>query len=105
MMLMPKVPTLSEYWQKLEPHLPPFSPEERRVALALYREVAKGQPADDAQLGRVLGISATESRALLQRHSINFLVHRHERGHVLRCGGLPARPRHYPFEADARLLP
>ncbi len=79
-MLMPKVPTLSEYWQQLEPHLPPFSPEERRVALALYREVAKGQPVDEAQLGRVLGISATESRALLQRDSINFLVHRDERG-------------------------
>jgi alkylmercury lyase len=104
MMLMPKVPTLSEYWQQLEPHLPPFSPEERRVALALYREVAKGQPVDEAQLGRVLGISATESRALLQRDSINFLVHRDERGHVLGFGGLAAGPMHHRFEVDGRML-
>ena len=103
-MLMPKVPTLSEYWQQLEPHLPPFSPEERRVALALYREVAKGQPVDEAQLGRVLGISATESRALLQRDSINFLVHRDERGHVLGFGGLAAGPMHHRFEVDGRML-
>lgn len=104
MMLMPKVPTLSVYWQQLEPHLPPFSPEERRVALALYREVAKGQPVDEAQLGRVLGISATESRALLQRDSINFLVHRDERGHVLGFGGLAAGPMHHRFEVDGRML-
>jgi alkylmercury lyase len=104
MMLMPKVPTLSEYWQQLEPHLPPFSPEERRGALALYREVAKGQPVDEAQLGRVLGISATESRALLQRDSINFLVHRDERGHVLGFGGLAAGPMHHRFEVDGRML-
>lgn len=103
-MLMPKVPTLSVYWQQLEPHLPPFSPEERRVALALYREVAKGQPVDEAQLGRVLGISATESRALLQRDSINFLVHRDERGHVLGFGGLAAGPMHHRFEVDGRML-
>jgi len=104
MMLMPKVPTLSEYWQQLEPHLPPFSPEERRVALALYREVAKGQPVDEAQLGRVLGISATESSELLQRDSINFLVHRDERGHVLGFGGLAAGPMHHRFEVDGRML-
>src|SRR5260370_40454327 len=103
MMLMPKVPTLSEYWQQLEPHLPPFSPEERRVALALYREVAKGQPVDEAPLGRVLGISATESRALLQRDPINFLVHRDERGRVLGFGGLAAAPMHHRFEVDDRM--
>src|SRR5260370_251300 len=101
---MTKAATLDEYWQQWEPHLPPFSPEEQRVALALYREVAKGQPVDEAQLGRVLGISATESRALLQRDSINFLVHRDERGRVLGFGGLAAAPMHHRFEVDDRML-
>jgi alkylmercury lyase len=104
MALMTKVPTLDEYWQRLEPHLPPFSPEERRVALALYQEVANGQPVDEAQLGRVLGISDEESRVLLQRDSINFLVHRDERGRVLGFGGLAAAPMHHRFEVDGRML-
>ncbi len=55
-------------------------------------------------MGRVLGISATESRALLQRDSINFLVHRDERGHVLGFGGLAAGPMHHRFEVDGRML-
>ena|SRR5580700_2469304 len=38
MTLMPKVLILDEYWQQLEPHLPRFSPEEQRVALALYQK-------------------------------------------------------------------
>src|SRR5260370_37896371 len=104
MTLMTKAPTLDEYWQQLEPHLPPFSPKEQRVALALYREVAKGQPVDEAQLGRVLGISATESRALLQRDSINFLVHRDERGRVLGLGGLAVAPMPHRFEVDDGML-
>src|SRR5258708_23294631 len=97
MMLMPKVPPLREYWRQLEPHLLPFSPAERRVALALYREVAKGQPVDEAQLGRVLGISAPESRALLVHDSINFRVPREGRGNVLRCASPSAGATHPPL--------
>lgn len=37
MTLMTKVPTLDEYWQQMESHLPCFSTEEQRVALALYQ--------------------------------------------------------------------
>jgi alkylmercury lyase len=104
MTLMTKVPTLDEYWQQLEPHLPPFSPEERRVALALYQEVAKGRPIDEAQLGRALGISATESRVILERDSIKCWVYRDELGRVLGFGGLAAAPMHHRFEVDGRML-
>ena len=104
MTLMTKVPTLDEYWQQLEPHLPPFSPEERRVALALCQEVAKGRPVDEAQLGRALGISATESRVILERPSIKCWVYRDELGRVLGFGGLAAAPMHHRFEVDGRML-
>ncbi len=100
-----KVPTLDEYWQQLEPHLPRFSPEEQRVALTLYRELAKGQAVDDTQLGRALGISPMESRALLQRDSINGLVYRGDLGRMLGFGGLAAAPTmHHRFEVDDRIL-
>jgi hypothetical protein len=39
------------------------------VAVAVYRELAKGKAVDADQLGRVLGISAAESQALLQSDS------------------------------------
>jgi alkylmercury lyase len=104
MTLMTKVPTLDEYWQQLEPHLPPFSPEERRVALALYREVAKGEPVDEAQLGRISGISGEETRAILRRDSIECLVYRDKRGRILGFGGLAAAPMHHRFEIDGRVL-
>jgi alkylmercury lyase len=104
MTLMTKVPTLDEYWRQLEPHLPRFSAEEQRFALALYREVAKGQPVDDAQLGLALGISAAESRAILERDAIKCLVYRDERGRLLGFGGLAAAPMHHRLEVDDRML-
>lgn len=62
-----KIPPLDQYWEELAGGLPTFSPEEQRAAVALYRELAKGQPVDAAQLGRALGASPWEGRALLSR--------------------------------------
>ena len=41
-----KVPSLKAYWEDLEPHLPHFLPEEQRVAVAIYHELAKGRAVD-----------------------------------------------------------
>lgn len=101
---MTKVPALDEYWQRLEPHLRRFSAEEQRFALALYKEIAKGQPLDDAQASRALGISVAESRALLQRNPLKSFVYRDERGRILGFGGLAAAPMHHRFEVDGRML-
>src|SRR6266851_1679142 len=49
-------PTVDEYWEALAKHLPTFSPEDQHVAVTLYRELAKGQPVDAAQLSRALGV-------------------------------------------------
>ena len=98
------VPSLDEYWGKLEAHLRPFSPEEQRAAVALYRELAKGRAVDTDQLGRALGISSLESRALLQRNAINRFVFPDDQGRVLGFGGLATAPMHHRFEVAGRNL-
>src|SRR5262249_5362064 len=57
----PDIPSPDEYWEGLRPHLRPFSMGERRAAVALYRELAKGQAVADAQLAHALGISTVAS--------------------------------------------
>jgi hypothetical protein len=45
----------NQYWAGLRPHLPSFSAEEQRAAVALYHELAKGEPVGDAQLACTIG--------------------------------------------------
>jgi len=81
----------NRYWAALRPHLPRFSVEEQRAAVALYRGLAKGEPVDDAQLARPLGLSIIETRAFLERETIKCLVYTDDLGRVLGFGGLAAR--------------
>ena len=39
----------NQYWAAPRPHLPCFSVEEQWAAIALYRELAKGEPVDDTR--------------------------------------------------------
>jgi alkylmercury lyase len=103
-MQAPAIPTVSQYWAALKPHLPRFSPDEQRTAVALYRELAKGQAVRDAQLAGALGISAAECRALLQRDSIKRLTYADGDGLLVGFGGLAAAPMHHRFEVDGRDL-
>jgi alkylmercury lyase len=100
----PKVPTLDKYWAKLESQLPPFSPEDQRVAVTIYRELAKGRAVDADQLGRALGLSSAESRALLQRDTIKSFIYPDSQGRVLGFGGLATSPMHHRFEVQGRTL-
>ena len=97
-------PTVDEYWEALAKHLPTFSPEDQRVAVTLYRELAKGQPVDAAQLGRALGVAPAEARGFLNRDSIKAFVYPDDKGRVLGFGGLAAAPMHHRFEVDGRTL-
>ena len=99
-----KIPGLDEYWSKLEPHLRPISPEQQRVAAALYRELAKGEPVDADQLGRALGVSAADAQTLLQGDPLKCFVYPDDQGRVLGFGGLAAAPMHHRFEVDGRAL-
>ncbi|HLX15108.1 MAG TPA: organomercurial lyase [Bradyrhizobium sp.] len=104
MTVVDKVPSVEAYWHSLEPHLPHFPPEEQRVAVALYRELAKGRPVDAAQLGLALGISADDARTLLDREPIKNLIYPDDQGRVLGFGGLAAVQMHHRFEVDGRVL-
>ena len=97
---LPAIPTSDEYWAALKPHLPIFSLEEQRAALALYRELAKGEPVDEARLARALAISVAEARALLHRPPIKGLTYTDDRGRILGFGGLAMVPMHHRFEVD-----
>jgi alkylmercury lyase len=99
-----ETPTADQYWASLRPHLPSFSPEEQRAAVALYQELAKGEPVDDAQLGRALGVSSAESRALLERDSLKCFAYFDDRERVVGFGGLAVAPMHHRFEVDGRAL-
>jgi alkylmercury lyase len=104
-MPIPAKPTLDEYWAALQPHLPSFSLEEQRAAIALYRELAKGEPVDESRLACALGMSTAEARALLQRDSIKSLIYADSRGLVLGFGGLAAAPTmHHHIEVGGRAL-
>ena len=65
----------NQYWAAPRPHLPCFSVEEQWAAIALYRELAKGEPVDDTRLAWTLGLSITETRAFLERETIKCLVY------------------------------
>src|SRR2546430_5919034 len=97
-------PTVDEYWEALAKHLPTFSPEDQRVGVTLYRELAKGQPVDAAQLGRALGVAPADAQAFLNRDSIKVFVYPDDEGRVLGFGGLAAAPMHHRLEVDARTL-
>jgi alkylmercury lyase len=99
-----EAPAPDEYWGSLEPFLRSFSPEEQRAAAALYRELAKGKAVDADQLARALGVSAAESRALLQCDALKSFVYSDDQGRVLGFGGLAAAPMHHRFEVEGRTL-
>jgi alkylmercury lyase len=101
---MSPVPDVGEYWAALQPHLQTFSADEQRVAITLYRELAKGQAVGDAQLSRALGLSTAESRALLQRDSIKSLIFMDAIDRVIGFAGLAVVPMHHRIEVDGCAL-
>ncbi len=97
-------PTVDQYWDALAQALPSFTPDEQRTALALYRELAKGRPVDGVQLGRALGVTPGEARAILNRDSMKIFIYPDDEGRVLGFGGLAVAPMHHRLEVDGRTL-
>jgi alkylmercury lyase len=97
-------PSVDEYWRALEPHLQTFTPEEQRVAVSLYDELARGAPVDAAQLALALGVSTSESQRLLERDALKRFAYCDDRGRVIGFGGLATAPMHHAFEVDDRAL-
>jgi alkylmercury lyase len=101
---MPEFFALDAYWKTLEPRLRRFALDEQRAAVALYRELAKGEAVDAARLARALGISVAESRALLGRESISSAIYPDDQGQVLGIGGLAVAPMHHRFKVNGRTV-
>ena len=99
-----QAPPFPEYWQRLEECQRPTSPDDQRVAVALYRELAKGEAVSDEQLAGALGATPVEARALLERPWIKCSSFTDQEGRVAGFGGLATRPMHHRFEVDGRTL-
>lgn len=98
------MPTVHQYWETLRAGLPEFSPEEQRVALALYRKLAQGRPVGAEQLAEALDVSAEEARSLLDRSSLNAFIYPDDQGRVVGFGGLTTAPMHHRFTVNGRTL-
>jgi hypothetical protein len=61
----------NQYWAAPRPHLSCFSVEEQWAAIALYRELAKGEPVDDTRLAWTLWLSITETARFLSEKRLN----------------------------------
>lgn len=55
-------------------------------------------------MGRALGVTSDESRALLERDAIKSFAYADDEGRVLGFGGLAAAPMHHRVEVGGRIL-
>lgn len=101
---MRDAPTVDQYWEALEPHLRPFSPEEQGPAVALYRELAKGRAVDAEQFARALVTTPAAARALLERDALKRFIYPDTKGRAVGFGGLATAPMHHRFEVNGRAL-
>lgn len=97
-------PEPNQYWAALQPQLMRFSFDEQRVAVAIYRELAKGEPLDEMQLAQALGCSIADTRAWLERASIKRCIYADAQGRIAGFGGLAVTAMHHRFEVDGREL-
>ncbi len=97
-------PKLDQYWAAIATAVPQFSPEEQTVAVALYRELARGSPVSAEQLAAALHVRPARARELLERPCIKAFVYPDEQSRVLGFGGLAAAPMHHKFEVGGRTL-
>lgn len=97
-------PDPNAYFEQLEQHLLDFSLEDQRTALVIYRQLAKGEAVDDAQLARALGAGLEETRARRARPAIRAFTYADPEGRILGFGGLAAAPMHHEFVLNGRKL-
>lgn len=97
-------PDIDRYWEALADAVPVLTSEEQYAAVALYRELAKGQAVGTEQLAAALNIPTTKAEKLLQRPSMRALTYSDANGRVLGFGGLAAAPMHHTFQVNGRRL-
>lgn len=96
-------PSRDAYWAQLDRALPRFAPEEQEVAMAIYRELMKGEGVVAADLTAALGRDEAQVAELLERPAVAALSYRVE-GRIQGFGGLAAREMSHRFRVAGRLL-
>lgn len=101
---MTRTPGLDEYWNTLAKVLPDFTPEQQRVAVTLYREVARGEPLSEGRIATALTTPGGNARELLTQHPLRSFVYRDGEGRVIGFGGLAVAPMHHEFRVKGKQL-
>jgi alkylmercury lyase len=97
-------PPLEEYWSTVSKAIRDFPPEQQRVAVTVYRELAKGKPVSGEQLAGPLGVSAETVPGILSREPLRAFVFPDKQGLVVGFGGLAAAPMHHEFRVKGQQL-
>src|SRR5712692_11039128 len=84
--------------------LPKLSIEEQRLGLALYRQLARGQPVRLENVAAAVDLSAQAVATLANRDPLRALIYRDDRDRVVGFAGLAVLPMHHRFAADGRQL-
>lgn len=95
---------LNAYFEELKTHLPRFSLTDRQTALAIYRELAKGEPLGDTRLAQVLGITTAEANARRSSQPVSALTYLDRDDSIIGFGGLATGPMHHEFIVNNRKL-
>jgi alkylmercury lyase len=84
--------------------LPKLSVEEQRLGLALYRQLARGQPVHLESAAASVGLSAEAFATLANRDPLRALIYRDDRDRVVGFAGLTVLPMHHRFAVDGAQL-
>jgi len=95
---------VDDEWEAAAPNLFAASPEERRAAIALIRELAKGEPITSAQLAQALGSSTRDADAFLNESCWAPVVDTDPDGRIVGFWGLSAVPTPHRFAVGGRTL-
>ncbi|HEY2472485.1 MAG TPA: organomercurial lyase [Terracidiphilus sp.] len=99
-----ELPNVEQYLRSFGTLIRQFMPQQQRVALAIYCELARGAPVDPHQFGQTLGMSLEEVRTLFGGDPLKSFIHSDQQGRILGFGGLSTVPTHHNFEVDGRAL-
>ena len=83
---------------------PALGEDAKRLAVELYRQLARGEPVFPGSLGEALGVPIEEITALLEDEQLKGSVLYDDEGRVIGFRGLAIREMPHRFEVDGRTL-
>ena len=97
-------PELEEVSAQLLACLPTFDEEEQRVAVEIYRQLAKGTPLRQEPLARAMGVPSSQMAEELGRQNVQSMTHADESGDIVGFGGLAVVAMPHTFTVEGRTL-